>query len=120
MLGLSSGIFQRLLAGILHDLLIAKFLVYGLSEDAVTFVYSNLKRRKQGVKINDTQSFFQTILSGALQSSSLEPIFFNIFVNDLFLFIKDVKLVIFADDDIIHTEKYYIIELIKLLEKGIN
>ena len=120
MLGLSSGIFQRLLAGFLHDLLIAKFLVYGLSEDAVTFVYSNLKRRKQGVKINDTQSFFQTILSGALQSSTLEPIFFNIFVNDLFLFIKDVKLVIFADDDIIHTEKYYIIELIKLLEKGIN
>ena len=39
-----------------HDLLAAKHHAYGLSEDAVTFVHSYLKRRKQGVKINDTES----------------------------------------------------------------
>ena len=37
-----------------HDLLAAKLHAYGLSEGAVTFVHSYLKRRKQGVKINST------------------------------------------------------------------
>ena len=32
---------------------------YNLSVDAVTFVYSYLKQRKQGVKINDTENVFQ-------------------------------------------------------------
>ena len=39
-----------------HDLLAAKRHVYGLSMDATTSNYSHLKRRKQGVKINDTES----------------------------------------------------------------
>ena len=46
------------------DLLVAKLHAYDLSEDAVKFVYSYLKRRKQGVKVNDTESFFQIILTG--------------------------------------------------------
>ena len=47
-----------------HDLLVAKQPAYGLSENAVTFVHSHLKRRKQGAKINDTESAFQIFLSG--------------------------------------------------------
>ena len=39
-----------------HDLLAAKRHVYGLSMDATTSNYSYLKRRKLGVKINDTES----------------------------------------------------------------
>ena len=41
--------------------LLAKLHAYGLSEDAVTFVHSYLKCRKQGVKINDTESVFQIL-----------------------------------------------------------
>ena len=52
-----------------HDLLVAKLHAYGLSNDAVTFIYSYLKRRKQGVKINDTESIFQIILPGVPQGS---------------------------------------------------
>ena len=63
-----------------HDLLVAKLHAYGLTEDAVTFVYSYLKRRKQGVKINDTESVFQTLLSGIPQGFILGPILFNIFI----------------------------------------
>ena len=100
-----------------HDLLVAKLHAYGLSEDAITFVYSYLKRRKQGVKINDTESFFQILLSGVPQGSILGPILFNIFMNDLFLFIKDVELANFADDNTIYAERKNIDELLKLLEK---
>ena len=40
-----------------HNLLVAKLHAYGLSMDAVTFIYSYMKRRKQGVKINDTEEY---------------------------------------------------------------
>ena len=73
-----------------HDLLAAKLHAYGLSEDAVTFVHSYLKRSKQSVKINGTESVFQILLSGIPQGSILGPILFNILINDLFFFIKDV------------------------------
>ena len=73
-----------------YDLLAAKLHAYGLSEDAVTFVHSNLKHRKQGVKINDTKSVFQILLSGIPQGSMLGPILFNILMNNFIFFIKGV------------------------------
>ena len=73
-----------------YDLLAEKLNAYGLSEDATTFVHSHLKCRKQDLKINDTESVFQILLSGLPQSSILGPILFNILINDLFFFIKDV------------------------------
>ena len=100
-----------------HDLLVAKLHAYGLSEDAVTFIYSYLKRRKQGVKINDTESVFQILLSGVPQGSILGPILFNIFINDLFFFIDEVELSNFSDDNTIYTAKKSVTELIKILEK---
>ena len=72
-----------------HDLLAAKHDSYGLSEGAVTFVHSYLKRIKQGVKIIGSESVFQMLLSGIPQGSILGPILFNILINDLFFFIKD-------------------------------
>ena len=48
-----------------HDLLVAK--LHALSEDAVTFAYSYLKRRKPGIKINDIESIFQILWSGITQ-----------------------------------------------------
>ena len=73
-----------------NNLFAAKLHAYGLSEDAVAFVHSYVKRRKQGVKINHTESVFQILLSGIPQGSILDPILFNIFIKDLFFFIKDV------------------------------
>ena len=73
-----------------HDFLAAKPHVYGLSEDAVTFLHSYLKCRKQNVKINDTESAFQILLSGIPQGSILRPILFNTLINDFIFFIKNV------------------------------
>ena len=42
-----------------NDLLVTKPYSYGLKEDAVTFAYSSLKRKKQDVKINDTESLLK-------------------------------------------------------------
>ena len=69
-----------------HDLLIAKLHADGFNKKVLTFLYSYLKRRKQSVKINDTESFFQILLSGVPQGSILGLILFNLFINDLFFF----------------------------------
>lgn len=71
----------------------------------VTFVYSYLKRRKQFVKIIDIEGFIQILLSTVMQNSILGPILFNLFVNDLFLFNKDVELTNLADDNTVYAEK---------------
>ena len=91
-----------------HDLLMAKLYTFGLYMDAITFIYSYMKRRKQGVKINDTESLFKILLSGLPQGSILGPILFNIFINDLLFF---TKLANFADDNTIYAAKRDLNEL---------
>ena len=86
-----------------HDLLIAKLHAYGFSEKTVTFIYSNLKRRKQNVKIENFHSDFLTLLSGVPQGSIFGPILFNLFLNDLLATLKMSELYNFADDNTIST-----------------
>ena len=98
-----------------HDLLIAKLHAYGFNKKALTFLYSYLKRRKQSAKINDTESFFQILLSGVPQRSILGPILCNLFVNDFF--IKETELASLADDNTIYVGSKYLTELIEILRK---
>ena len=99
-----------------HDLLIAKMYAYGFSIDAVTFFYSYLKRRKQNVRINSIHSIFQILLSGVQQGSILGQLLFNIFINDLHLWITKADLLNFADDSTISAAGKTIEDLIYTLE----
>ena len=54
----------------LHDLLVANVHAYGLSMDAITFIYSYMKKRKQGVKIKDTESLFKIFYQEYLKDPS--------------------------------------------------
>lgn len=63
-----------------------------------------LSGRQQRVKIGDTFSNWKGVIRGVPQRSSvLGPVFFNIFINDLFYWVTQCKLHAYADDHQLHS-----------------
>ena len=67
-----------------HDLLVAKIEAYDLDTKTLKLMLSYLSGRKQCVKIRNSFSLLKLILFDISHGSILEPIFFNIFMNDIF------------------------------------
>ena len=67
-----------------HDLLIATLAAYGLSDEALMCILSYLSNRKQRVRINDTYSESENIITGVTQGSILGPLLFQ-FINKRFI-----------------------------------
>ena len=86
-----------------HDLLIAKLGAYGFETDALRYMKSYLTNRKQRVRVNKTFSEWERITTGVPQGSILGPLPFNIFLNNLFLFISNSSLSNYADDYTLYT-----------------
>jgi hypothetical protein len=82
-----------------HELLLAKFKAYGLSEKAVELLGSYLANRKQRIKVGSHTSNWEEIFKGVPQGSILGPLMFNVFINDIFYFVQDSDLYNYADDN---------------------
>ena len=98
-----------------HDL-IAKLSAYGFEHTALEFLLSYLTNRKQATRLNGLYSLFELIVAGVPQGSILGPIIFNMFINDLFYFMKSSTLHNYADDNTISACSNSISNLIRTLE----
>ena len=86
-----------------HDLLIAKLESYGLDNGILNFILDYLSFRKQRSKVGFAYSKWSKIRCAILQGSILDPLLFNIFINDIFMIIEQSDICNFADDNTLYS-----------------
>ena len=69
-----------------HDLLLGG---YGLDYKSLKLISSFLSQRKHKTKINSSVSKWKHVLIGVPQGSVLGPLFINIYMCDMFLFMPE-------------------------------
>ena len=84
-----------------HDLIIAKLEAYGRDTNSLRFLFDYMRCRKQRTKMGS--SYSNEVLRGIPQGSVLGPLLFNIFINDIFVFIEKSEICNFADDNTLYS-----------------
>jgi hypothetical protein len=82
-----------------HNLLWLKFEAYGLSKNSLKLLQSYLENRKQRIKIGSYYSDWDQICKGIPPGSILGTVLFNVFINDIFLFVQNSTIYNYADDN---------------------
>ena len=81
-----------------HDILLSKLYTYGIRGTPFKWFQSYLCNRTQFVKIDEIESSVETITCGVPQGSTLGPLLFLLYINDLPNSSEKLSFRIFADD----------------------
>lgn len=90
--------FSKAFDSVDHSKLLEKMFCLNLNENTRKLFKSYLQNRKQYTDVNNSASEMKYINCGVPQGSILGPLFFNIFINDIFNLKLHGKIQLYADD----------------------
>ena len=108
--------FSKAFDTVNHAILLKKLERYGIRGVPLQFFASYLTNRQQYVQMGNTVPSKQTMTCGIPQGSSLAPVLFLIYINDLPNSSNALTFRIFADD----TNVFALARNVKVLEKIVN
>ena len=74
-----------------HNLMIAKLHAYGFDHNYLTYAFYLEDNYKQRSKVNNSLSSWVPIKTRVPQGYILGPLLFNMYINDIFFFIKETE-----------------------------
>ena len=95
--------FSKAFDTICHEILLKKIEHMGFRGPIYQWIKSFLTNRKQFVSVGDSASEILDTKMGVPQGSTLGPLFFILYINDMCNSFENLKIVHFADDSTIHT-----------------
>lgn len=103
-----------------HYLLLDKLYAIGLSRHSLLWFNSYLHCRSQRVYVNGCVSQSLIMEKGVPQGSSLGPLLFSLFINDLPLTCSDCCIHLYADDTVIYTSNKSVSKIQSSLQTNFN
>ena len=91
-----------------------------IAHHTITLILDYLSRREQRMKIGSSCSSWYDIIRGVSLGSTLRPLLFNIFINDLFFVITLSEVCNFTDDNTLHNSNKELEIVFRNLESDLN
>ena len=86
-----------------HSSLLAKLDAYGFSRTSLKLMENFLCNKQQRISINGSFSNWAEVIIGVPQGSILGLLLFNIFLNDIFMFISKFNVFNYVDDNTLYS-----------------
>lgn len=90
--------FAKAFDKVVHEKLAIKLKSYGITGSAYKWISAFLSNRRQRVKIENSYSSYNSVISGVPQGTVMGPLLFLLFIDDLCDIIEDTQIKLFADD----------------------
>ena len=113
--------FSKAFDTIDHEILTAKFELYGLDKTSQKFMFEYMSYRKHCTTVEGHTSSNTPVTYGTAQGSILGPLIFILYVNDMFSSInQENSMFMYADDTLILTKSDDITEVTAKAEKALE
>jgi len=103
-----------------HYLLLDKLHSIGLNKHTVLWLNSDLHNRRQCVVYQGFQSDYLTLDKDVPQGSTLGPLLFSFFINDLAQVFSHCELELYADDSVMYTSELDLLQIKRTLQSDFN